>query len=239
MYFRSLALANLVAALTSLRWQDFSQIREIVFLDNNTPDDEEQIVRVVSAFDFPVNVRMFIKKHGDLSKTHSWSTNEAVRHASSTRIFFTRADYILHRDIVSRFAQEDPNQFVTSNGYHLHVDVGETNASNWRTEGTDALRRLPGTEVSYTTVDAGVWMLPKSAFDLVGGLNNRLTAWGHAQTHFQHKLFKAGIEFTRIPEPLYFHPIHSADRDINEAHAQLAGEGISLREMWARHPGVY
>ena len=237
-YFRSLTVANLAAALMSLRWQDFSNVREIIFVDNNTEDDSDQLVRIVSAFEFPVNVRMRICKHGDPSKTHSWSTNEAVGAATAPWVFFTRADYILQQDAVRRFSEQaNAGNFVTSNAYQLHVDIAACNDSGWRAQGAEALKRLPGTEIDYTVIDTGVWMTTRALFQSVGGLSKDLTAWGHAQTHFQHKLFKAGVEFVRIPEALYFHPMHGAERNIDAAHAQLSGLGVDLREMWARYHG--
>jgi len=100
------------------------------------------------------------------------------------------------------------------------------------------LRSLPGSEGDYTHIDAGVWMMRRDSFDRVHGLDERLSAWGHAQTHFQHKLFQSRVEFYRIPEPLFYHPMHAGDRDIELAHRQLAEQGLILQEMWARYQGA-
>lgn len=247
-YFKSLALANLAAALHSVRRQDLSCVDSIVVVDNDTADSATAIRAEVDAQRFPIPTRVLSFKHGDPSRTHSWSTNAAVREATAPWVLFTRADYILDFHLVKRFVQgigkkeydlQGPwNGFVTANVYHLNVDVGECERTAWRREGTDALRALPGVENDYTIIDAGVWMARKSAFDRIGGMDEGLTAWGHAQTYFQHLLHVSGVEFVRIPEPLFYHPLHSAPRDIELAHRQLAERGIDLRELWTRHRGV-
>jgi GT2 family glycosyltransferase len=102
----------------------------------------------------------------------------------------------------------------------------------------DALQTLPGTDFDYTVIDSGVWFSRRSAFDRVNGLDEALSSWGHAQTDFQHRLFKTGTEFVRIPEVLYFHPMHAASRDIIKAHDQLQARGVDLKVIWSRYHGV-
>jgi hypothetical protein len=242
-YFRSLTPANLAAALFSVRKQDFSAVREMVIIDNDTEDPLDAINRVVDSLDFPVPVHVYSYKHGDGDKTHSWSTNTAVMLARTPWVFFTRADFLLDFDAVKKFWMTAVAQgfnwrgFVTSNGYHLHVDISRCEKEPWRSEGAARLRCFNGTEIAYTIIDTGVWLARKKDFDAVIGLDEGLTAWGHAQTHFQWKLHKDGVEFVRIPEALYFHPIHSAERNIDSAHRQLGDLGVDLREMWSRYEG--
>lgn len=243
-YFRSLALANLAAALYSLRRQDLANVEAIVVLDNNTDDLMPSMQAIVDGLAFPIPVHLMSHKHGDHAKTHSWSTNTVLREAVAPWVFFSRADYILDFDAVKRFSDVvrsksgDWDGFVTGNVYHLNADVGVCEMTRWREAGPRELLSLPGAEASYTVIDAGVWMARKATFDRVGGLDEGLTAWGHAQTHFQHKLFKAGVEFVRIPEPMFYHPQHSAPRDLDLAHRQLGERGISLHDLWSRHEGA-
>ena len=193
-------------------------------------------------FTVPVYFSSF--KHRDKTKTHAWSTNAAVERAQTSWVFFTRADYILDWGIVNEFVQiadkkpEDWNGFITSYGFHLNHDIGHVNFTNWR-HVDEFPRHLPGVLIDYSKVDTGVWMMPKAGFNAVGGLDERLSAWGHAQTHFQHKLWEAGTEFVVIPKTMFFHPLHSAERDLDLANRQIAEIGADLRGMWARHPGVY
>ena len=244
-YFRSLTLAALRAALFSVRQQDLSCVSALVVIDNNTEDSKQDILDVITGLHFPVPVFFGSFKHGDPTKTHSWSTNRAVREAPTDWVLFARADYLLRFDLVTTFEKvvaecaADWNGFVTANVYHLSVDLARCEETEWRRFGPGMLRSLPGTEADYTAIDAGVWMARKATFDAVGGLDEGLTAWGHAQTHFQHKLYQAGVEFVRVPEPLFYHPQHGAPRDLALAHQQLAERGVNLREMWARshvHP---
>ncbi|MCR4301801.1 MAG: galactosyltransferase-related protein [Sulfuricaulis sp.] len=244
-YFKSLSLANLAAALHSVYMQDLSSVASIILLDNDTGDDALEIQRVVDSFRvLTPRTAVVSLKHGDPLRTHSWSANAVVRMADTPWILFTRADYLLHFDLLARFAAvraskpEGWDGFIVGNGCHLHVPVEECERTSWRIDGAEALQRLPGSQFDYTVIDSGVWMARREAFDRVGGLDESLTAWGHAQTHFQHKLFKAGAEFVRIPEVLFWHPAHGGHKDIDLAHAQLRGLGVDIKELWARYEGA-
>jgi GT2 family glycosyltransferase len=244
-YFKSLTLENLDAALYTVQQQDLSNVKEIVIIDNDTADSEVAILDVVESFGFPVPKRVLSFKHGDPTKTHAWSTNAAVREATTPWVFFTRADYLLAFDAVKKFyavvqAQHYDhvvgwNGFVTANGCHLANVVEECDATHWREAGPQIFQ---GATFDYTVIDAGVWMARRDSVLKIEGLNEGLTAWGHAQTDFQHRLFKSGVEFVRIPETLFWHPFHGGSRDIDVAHAQLAAKGGNLKEMWARYEGV-
>lgn len=240
-YFRSLALANLGAALHSLRLQDLGEVAKIIIVDNDTMDTPEEVKAVVGEWPVPVEVHSF--KHGIPTRTHSWSTNTAVRMAPTEWVLFTRADYLLDPSLVQRFCQVRITRpstwdgFVTSSGRHLHIDVGECEWRNWRIN-PSALQYAAGVDIDYTQIDSGVWMARRSAFDRVGGLDEKLTAWGHAQTHFQYKMWKSGVEFVKIPEVLFYHPLHSATRDLDLAHSQISARGVDLKQMWARYDGL-
>jgi hypothetical protein len=238
-YFRSLTLANLAAALYSVKQQDMTFIDSVILVDNATADTEEEIHTVLDEVSFTVPVSLHSFKHGDSTRTHSWSTNRAVELVLTPWVFFTRADYLLTFEAVEKIiavAGAKPNRwngFVTGNGCHLNIDVEACECTAWRIEGP----RFSGVEYDYTCIDAGVWLARKDAFDRVGGLDESLTAWGHAQTHFQHKLFQAGTEFVRVPEVLFYHPAHGGAKDLEVAHAQLAQQGVTIGEMWARYDG--
>lgn len=237
-YFRSLTLANLEAALYSVSRQDLSLVKEIVVVDNNTDDLPESVQEAVDRFCFRIPVLVQSVKHGDKAKTHSWSTNLAVKQATSPWIFMTRADYLLDFGIVRKFVAarlaqpEDWNGFITSNGRYLDDGVTGCEASGWRDHGPYI---LSGMDYTHTSIDAGVWMARRSTFNGIGGLDERLTAWGHAQTDFQYRLYRSGVEFVRIEQSLFHHMIHGGEKDIELANAQLAGIGGNLREMWARN----
>ncbi|MES2360045.1 MAG: galactosyltransferase-related protein [Gemmatimonadota bacterium] len=235
-YFRSLTLANLAASLYSVRRQDLSQVREIVLVDNNTDDQIEAVQDVVDRLEFPVPVLVQSVKHGDPTRTHSWSTNLAIRQATASWIFMTRADYLLDFDVVKRFTEAvaQGDSFVTSNGCHLGEGIAECERSDWRQHGP----RFSGITFDYTSIDSGVWMAKKEVIDAVGGLNEGLTLWGHAQTEFQHRLHASGVRFVRIPEVLFWHPAHGGEKDLELANMQLALAGIDLRECWARYHGT-
>lgn len=236
-YFKSLTLANLEAALYSVRQQDMAQVEVLVVLDNDTPDSEADIQSVIDGLDFQIPTSVLSFKHGLATRTHAWSTNVNVRRAFTPWVFYTRADYILDPMILTKFTAEmKPNAFIVSDGYHLNVDVLSL-GDEWQQE-ISRLRALPGSVMDYGVMDAGVWMTQRQTFDAADGLDEHLTVWGHAQTHFQHNLYQSGVEFVRIPEVLFYHPAHSASRDITLAHQQLRAQGIDIKELWARYEGV-
>lgn len=240
-YFKSLTLANLDAALYSVSKQDLSLVDEIVLLDNDSYDNFEDIQAIIDRYTFAAPVRLLSFKHKDPARTHSWSTNQAVKHADTPWILFTRADYLLSFDAVERFSQAvgNDNQFIVGGYYDVTIDIHACERYPWRVEGPHVLRSF-GREYDHVLIDAGVWMTRKATFDKVGGLDERLTAWGHAQTHFQHKLFCAGVEFVRIPYVLFYHPAHGyvAPKDIGLSHAQLREvTGLDIKECWARYAG--
>lgn len=236
-YFKSLALANLAAALYSVRQQDMSLVESIVVVDNDTEDSIVDIEAVIEATSFDVPIYLHSYKHSDSNKTHSWSTNIAIREVTTPWVFFTRADYLLAFDALDKFIAKaglGHGHFITSNGCHLDVDIGECEKTNWRQTGP----RFQGNVFDYTLIDTGVWLARKADFDRIGGLDESLTAWGHAQTDFQYRLYASGVAFVKVPEVLFFHPLHSAPRDIELAHQQLTNKGVDLKTMWARHEGV-
>ncbi len=241
-YFRSLTLLNLAAALYSVRRQDLSLVKEVVLVDNNTDDTVEAVQDVIDRLYFPVPVLVQSVKHGDPTRTHSWSTNLAVRQATAPWIFMTRADYLLDFGTVRQFAEVaharsydhvyNWNGFVTSKGRYLDDGATGCERTSWREDGPGV---LSGTTYDHTLIDAGVWMAKRAAFDQANGLDERLTAWGHAQTEFQHRLHQLGVEFVRLDQALFHHMVHGGEKDIDLAHAQLASVGGDLKQMWARN----
>ena len=245
-YFKSLTLANFAAALHSVRTQDLTYVKEVVIIDNDTEDSAHELRTIADALAFPVSVHIFSYKHGDPTQTHAWSTNTALAKVVTPWVFFTRADYILDPSLLARAAAVVHQHefeglaawrgFVTSNGCHLGIDVAECEALRWRERGPAAV--LSGTVFDYTSIDSGVWLGRRGDFWAVNGLDGRLTAWGHAQTDFQHRLFLTGVEFARIPEVLFWHPAHGGEKDINLAHQQLRDCGFDIKDLWKRYEGV-
>lgn len=243
-HFKSLGLQNFAAALYSLSQQDFTCVNEVVIVDNNSDDSAGDLQYVVDSVCLPVDVDLVVHKHDDPSRTHAWSTNAAVREARSPWVFFTRSDYLLDPSLLGKLVDVvggghgvEWDGFVTSRGRHLMVDVAACEVTQWR-KNINVFRGMQGVDIDYSAIDSGVWMARRETFEAVGGLDERLTAWGHAQTHFQHKLHKRGVAFIVIPEVLFFHPMHAGERDITLAHRQLAEVGGDIKDMWKRYEGA-
>jgi hypothetical protein len=238
-YFKSLTLENLRAALYSVRTQDLALASELVIVDNATADSEQDIQAEIDSQHFPIPTRLCSVKHGDPTREQAWSTNLTVRQGRGW-VFYTRADYLLDPSILNKFSAvvackpTDWDGFIVSHGCHLGNSIGEVEQTTWRTNGT---RVLNGIVYDYTEVDSGVWMARRETFDRVGGFDERLSSWGHAQTEFQYRMFGAGVEFVRIPETLFYHPAHGGAKDMDRANQQLATVGTNLKMMWARYHG--
>ena len=241
-HFRTLTLDHFAAALYSVRQQDLSSVESVVIVDNNTDDSYEDLTLAIEMQQFPVPVHLHTYKHGDHSKTHAWSTNTVVSKVQTPWVLMTRADYLLAPDIVAKFVREIPSNtwrgFVTSNGCHVDLPLDACELADWKHQIQNLQRN--GTIYDYTCVDAGVWLARKEDFDFVGGIDERLTAWGHAQTHFQWKLHQNGVMFVRVPEVLFYHPQHGGgEKDMVQANQQIKAIGADLHEMWLRYPGMY
>jgi len=240
-YFRSLTLANLEAALYSVSRQDLTHVESIVIVDNNTEDTLLDILGVVEKMKFTVPVQLVSEKHGDVTREQAWSTNFTVRHAYTPWVFYTRADYLLDFGILQKFFDVLAGKpigwdgFVVSNGCHLHVNVQECEQTSWRANGP---RIFHGVDYDYTEIDSGVWMARRRTYDRVGGFDEKLSAWGHAQTEFQYRMHEAGVEFVRLRETLFYHPQHAGARDMDRAHQQLRDRGLDIRKLWERYEGA-
>lgn len=241
-HFRGLSLANLRAALFTVRQQDFDQVASILFLDNNTVDEEKVLQDILDEFNFPVPVHLISIKHGDPTKTHAWSTNFIHRATTTPWIFFTRSDYLIAPNTLALFREQirHDNMFIIGGYYGLDITIDQCNQYDWRTYGVEMLKPF-GREYAHGLVDVGgVWLTTKSAFDSVGGLDERMWAWGHQQTLFQYRLRLAGTEFVKVPQVVFYHAEHGyeAPRDHSVAAAQLKEvAGIDVAEMWQWYTG--
>jgi len=239
-YFRSLTLSNLEAALYSVRQQDMTRVNSVVVIDNNTDDSIKSIQHLIERTDFHVPVYFSSFKHKDSSKTHAWSTNAAVERVETSWIFFTRADYLLEFDAVEKCvaAISHENQFIVGGYYDVGLDVHRCEQLSWRRDGPTVLRPH-GREFDHVMIDSGVWLTSREVFNRVGGMDESMTVWGHAQTVFQHKIHQAGVEFVRVPSIVFYHTAHGYEvpRDHGAATLQLESMGLNIRELWARYDG--
>jgi hypothetical protein len=234
-YFRTTTLQHLDQAWYSLSKQDFFGVRSVHFIDNNTPDAPVDIEAVVKRYPLSVPVFLHYEKHGDSTKTHSWSINEACRQVSAPWMFFTRSDYLLDFDCLRRFKREVDHRggnwrgFVTSHCYQMGCDAQLSNTDvfvdldakypTWRTEGPQQfVGKEPAALFHSTDSDAGVWMTSPAWIKQVGGANEQMTSWGYQQSIMQRALrTRAGVEMLAIPEYLFFHLHHAAPRDFAQA----------------------
>lgn len=240
-YFKSLTLANLAAALYSVGRQDLSRVAEVVVVDNDTFDAQDSISDVIVKQMLPVPVRFMSTKHGDQTRQQAWSTNFTVRLVNTPWVFYTRADYLIDPSMLAKFVAAidskpaDWDGFIVSHGCHLHVGIETCEQMPWRKEGPGI---FCGAYYDYTEIDSGVWMARRSTYDRIGGFDERLSAWGHAQTEFQYRMHLACVEFVRIRETLFWHPHHGGARDIDNAHRQLRECGLEpIQKMWERYEG--
>jgi|OpeIllAssembly_1097287.scaffolds.fasta_scaffold00023_4 hypothetical protein len=240
-HFRTCELAHLDAAWFTLSKQDFTDVGHVVFLDNNTAHDPEDIVRVLDRYPIPVPRILCFSKHGLNTRTQSWSVNEVCRLVQAEWVFITRTDFLLNYDCLRRFRLKRDNRedswrgFVTSYCHQMGYDAALSNTdalaphsfpdAPWRTD-PHGPAILVGKEPAHyfhsTDKDAGVWLTRRSMVFEAGGLNEQMVSWGFQQQAFQRALrHKTGAEIVNVPEYLFHHQHHYAVRDFNQAHAEL------------------
>lgn len=245
-YFRTTTLQHLDNAWYSLSQQDFTDVTAVQFLDNNTPDDPTAIAEVLHRYPIPVPVTLHHAKHGDPTRTHAWSVNEACRLVSAPLMFFTRSDYILAFDCLHKFregfAQNGPEWrgFVTSWCYQMGCDDSLSNTDvyidlnakypTWRDVGPAIFDgQEPAARFKHSGEDAGVWMTNPARIIELGGANEKLIAWGFQQSALQRSLrYKLGVEMTMLHDWLFYHQHHAAPRDVDQAMLEYSnyGQGV-------------
>jgi hypothetical protein len=217
-------------------------------MDNDTDDDPDAIRAVLDRYrpaDCPP-ITLAIDKHRDETRRgQSYSVNrvmgDVLVRMAAPWVFFTRADYILHKDAVRAFwsaaqAASMPRVFVTSYAYHHALDeradqriegFRDIEQHGWRTheQSTDVLlQAVNGWRVDSSDKDAGVWLTRRDLWREVGGLNEQMVSWGLQQTVFQQALAEAGTRMLQLPR-FYFHHQHhgghfrSYDKAIEELEA--------------------
>lgn len=241
-YFRTLNLTHLDAAWFSVSKQDFTNVRSIQFLDNNTLDTEEEIRAVLARYEMPVPVNMEFSKHGDERRTQSWSVNHVCRDmCEGPYIFFTRADYILAFDCLQRFRDhcyqmESRGQktFISGWCWQMAYDREAQNIDanvdieqyNWRERGMEALLEHPyAFRFHETCLDAGVWMSKKDHLEAGGWMNENLVSWGYQQSTFQRMLGRANVFCQNLDGYCFAHQHHYAERNFDVAGAEYSQFG--------------
>jgi len=250
-YFKTLELRHLDAAWFSVSKQDFSYVNTVYFLDNSTDDDLFAIQEVLSRYPLPVPLVFCSDKHGRSDRTQSWSVNRVCQMAVGPWIFFTRADYILDFDAVTRMAgraraMEAAGQkpFVSGWCWQMAYDREAANLNafvdieqyGWREKGMAAL--LPGPDGTgghpyafrfhETDRDAGVWMTQKTYMAQAGWMNEKMVSWGFQQSVWQRVLQRsAGVTCHAIEDYLFAHQHHWAPRDFTTAHDEYGRFGGS------------
>jgi hypothetical protein len=241
-FFRGLTLEHLDAAWFSVMKQEMLHVHSIYFLDNNTEYPEEAIRAVINRYPWPVPVVFKSVKHGDPTKTQSWSVNHVCQMAAPGQwIFFTRADYILNFDAVRRMRAEildrptwDHRRFVSGWCWQMAYDREARNTPevldieqyHWRERGMTALLDHPyGFKFHETDQDAGVWFTKQDFLAEAGWMNEGLVSWGYQQSTFQRALTRIGITCSAVEDYLFAHQHHYAERDFDKARAEYNAHG--------------
>lgn len=240
-HFRTTELIHLDAAWYSLSKQDFTNVNCVVFLDNNTLHDHESIQEVLYRYPLPVPLILCFAKHGDLTKTHSWSVNTVCNLAPGPYILFLRTDYILAFDALEKLYKEaqklharGKRPFVTSHCFQMGYDANLSNTDDvvdiekygWREKGMSALLCHPWyVPFTNTDKDAGVWFTSFILLSDAGWMNEKLVSWGYQQSVFQRKLKSAGGYIVSLAEYLFAHQHHYAPRDFKQAEAEYNAYG--------------
>lgn len=230
-FYRTLDLTHLERALYSVSRQEglCELADELVFVDNNTVYEPGEIRSVVELYFQEPFVSYHFMKHGDSTRRHSWSANYGIRAARNERVFFTRADYILMEDCLYKMAaQAEGLSFVSGwcwqMGYDRQAESTETpppyEAYGWRTNVRYLLQYPYAFEFPETDQDAGVYVTSREAMEKGGWYDEAMINFGYQQSTLQRKMRKAGVKMWAIPEFLFCHQHHEADRDFDRARKE-------------------
>jgi len=229
-HFKTLNLHHLDAALFTLAKQDFKGVKEFIVLDNNSDEPVDLITSALSAYQFPIQPKLVSLKHGDLRRTHTWSSNEAFRQTNQPWVFLCRSDFLLDYDCLSKFVTIANNfewrkAFITSYCQQMGCDDALSNTdvlvehsyadAGWRThpDGPKSLvNAVPSNYFHDTDQDAGVYLMDREAWQCSGGLDERLVGWGTNQSRWQNSLPRYGTKIFNIEEYLFHHQHHWAER---------------------------
>jgi len=228
-FYQTLDLGHLERAVYSLTKQTaLDRASELVFVDNNTHYEPDEIRAVVEPHFQEPFVKYHFLKHGDSSRRHSWSANYGIQAAVNELFFFTRADYILMEDALERMADkagENPLSFVSGwcwqMGYDRQTEMTETEppyeAYAWRTNARFLLQYPYAFRFHETDQDAGTYVTSKAAMGKGGWYDEAMVHFGYQQSTLQRRMRAAGVEMRAIQDYLFCHQHHEADRNFVRA----------------------
>ena len=235
-FYRTLDLNHLERAITSLAKQTIWPLNdpkdELLFVDNNTEYDEADIRGVIEPhFKYPF-LNYHSCKHGDPNKRHSWSANYGIRHARNSKIFFTRADYILMEDAIEKMdAIWKEGRFVSGWCWQMGCKRQEVadrlclvydkdpeyESYAWRSNVRNLLQHPNAHSFPETDMDAGTYMTSKAAMKVGGWYDEAMIGFGYQQSTLQRRMAEGGIAMMVVPEYLFCHQHHEAERDFDKA----------------------
>ena len=248
-HFRGLSLLHLDASLFSLsKAIERHPVRTVHVLDNASghwPMDVEAQVRT-NLRTVPVSFQSW--QQPDVRRTHSWTVNHLCRDRAHDAdwIFFLRSDYIVAFDVLEQLASlalavrvTGRKPFVSGWCWQMGIDEALSNIDahvdieryGWRTStrGLDALQQHPYAHRFHQTQhDAGVWLTRREYLAAAGWMNEAMTAWGYQQSTFQRALGRVGVSCDVVPDYLFAHQHHYAERDFVRAQReyQQFGGGV-------------
>ncbi len=243
MHFRTVPRELLEAALFTLSKQSFEGVDRIIVYDNNSEHSEDTITACVNQHlsRLPVPVVKVFDQHGDSTKTQSYSVNRVVERCTEW-VFFTRSDFLLDYDCLKKYRETRDEKgdygFITSYCLQMGFDERMSNepdvapysyeSAPWRQDPAgprSLIGNVPAYQFHTTDLDAGVWLAHKTRIDHIEGLNERMSSWGFQQQEFQRRWRERGWPIHNIPEYLFMHQHHWADRNFTKANDEIARYG--------------
>ena len=234
-FYPTLDLEMLEKSVYSLTLQTaLDRVSELVFVDNNTTYEPDEIRAVVEPYFQEPFVKYHFLKHGIPTRQECWSANYAIEQCENDRYVYAHGDLILTEDAIEKM--DDAcigNVWVT--GYicllNHPISMQATNKSyedfDWR-ENTRNLFAYPVAHVFKGALLAPtLYVCTKGAWEAAGRYDEGMIHWGVQQSVFVRHLEQHGTRLIEIPESLCFHMEHPADRDVDRAmveyHASRGG----------------
>jgi hypothetical protein len=167
-----------------------------------------------------------IEEDGDPAKRNlSWNNNAAIRMAPTQVFVLCRADFVYDftfcEKVLAAYANE-PMSYATSWMFMMPA-VQDLDSLGWR----ENPQRLLENNAGVTSKQIECWKMAdkdgpsfctsKQACEAAGWYDESFTSWGFSQQDIQSRMRAAGVKMKVIPEWLFFHMFHPAERDYAKA----------------------
>lgn len=207
-------LANLIAVLDWLSW---FQDMEVVLV-------EQDAVYTLEDVKLPSNCGVvFARNAGPFNK--AWGFNVGYRHAGGNVLAFGDADMIMKRGALAACFEACRRRSDAINPYDNMIDLTPEESEiifqgNYDVEVTRRIEELNRTgKGEFTCFCGGIFLIRRTAFEVLGGFDERFLGWGGEDDAMTLKLLKVIQNIETKHDETAYHLWHERSRSAMYGHA--------------------